>query len=130
VLVDAPCSATGTIRRHPDIAWTKKQSDIASLASLQARMLDKAIELVRPGGTIIYCTCSIEPEEGELQIPALLRRNPDVVRRPIAAEEVGGLSEFINENGDLRTLPSQLAAPDPRFSGVDGFFTARLVRRG
>jgi 16S rRNA (cytosine967-C5)-methyltransferase len=130
VLVDAPCSATGTIRRHPDIAWTKKQSDIASLASLQARMLDKAIELVRPGGTIIYCTCSIEPEEGELQIPALLRRNPDVARRPIAAEEVGGLSEFINENGDLRTLPSQLAAPDPRFSGVDGFFTARLVRRG
>jgi 16S rRNA (cytosine967-C5)-methyltransferase len=130
VLVDAPCSATGTIRRHPDVAWTKKQSDIASLANVQARMLDKAIELVRPGGTIIYCTCSIEPEEGELQVPALLRRNPDVARQPIAAEEVGGFSEFINEYGDLRTLPSQLAASEARFAGIDGFFATRLVRRG
>jgi 16S rRNA (cytosine967-C5)-methyltransferase len=129
VLVDAPCSATGTIRRHPDVAWTKKQSDIASLAALQTRMLDKAFELVKPGGTIIYCSCSIEPEEGELQIPALLRRNPDVIRQPISAEEVGGCSEFINENGDLRTLPSYLAAPDPRLAGVDGFFAARLMRR-
>ncbi len=130
VLVDAPCSATGTVRRHPDIAWTKKQSDIASLALLQTRMLDKAFELVRPGGMIVYCSCSIEPEEGELQIPAFLRRNPDVMRQPIRAEEVGGCQEFVNENGDLRTLPSHLAAPDPRLSGVDGFFAARLVRRG
>jgi len=129
VLVDAPCSATGTIRRHPDIAWTKKQNDILSLAALQTRMLDKAFELVKPGGTILYCTCSIEPEEGELQIPAFLRRNPDVMRQPIAAEEVGGCVEFINENGDLRTLPSYLAAPDPRLAGVDGFFAARLIRR-
>lgn len=129
VLVDAPCSATGTIRRHPDVAWTKKQSDIASLAAIQARMLDKAFELVKPGGTIVYCTCSLEPEEGELQIPALLRRNPDLMRQPIGADEVGGCPEFINEAGDLRTLPSHLAAPDPRLSGVDGFFAARLLRR-
>jgi 16S rRNA (cytosine967-C5)-methyltransferase len=129
VLVDAPCSSTGTIRRHPDVAWTKKQSDIATLSALQARMLDKAFELVRPGGTIIYCTCSIEPEEGELQIPALLRRNPDVMRQPISAEEVGGFPEFISESGDLRTLPSYLAGPDPRLAGVDGFFAARLIRR-
>ncbi len=130
VLVDAPCTATGTIRRHPDIAWTKKQSDIASLAVLQTRMLDKAFELVKPGGMIVYCSCSIEPEEGELQIPAFLRRNPDVMRQPIRAEEVGGCHEFVNENGDLRTLPSHLTAPDPRLSGVDGFFAARLIRRG
>jgi 16S rRNA (cytosine967-C5)-methyltransferase len=129
VLVDAPCTGTGTIQRHPDIAWTKKQSDIATLAGLQARMLDKAFELVKPGGTIVYCTCSLEPEEGELQIPAFLRRNPDVVRQPIGAEEIGGCDEFISESGDLRTLPSQLAGPDPRLAGVDGFFAARLIRR-
>jgi 16S rRNA (cytosine967-C5)-methyltransferase len=129
VLVDAPCTSTGTIRRHPDVAWTKKQSDIASLASLQARMLDKSFELVKPGGTIIYCVCSLEPEEGELQIPAFLRRNPDVMRQPITADEVGGAHEFITENGDLRTLPSHLAHSDSRFSGVDGFFAARLIRR-
>jgi 16S rRNA (cytosine967-C5)-methyltransferase len=78
---------------------------------------------------IVYCSCSIEPEEGELQIPAFLRRNPDVMRQPIRAEEVGGCHEFVNENGDLRTLPSHLAAPDPRLAGVDGFFAARLIRR-
>lgn len=129
VLVDAPCTSTGTIRRHPDVAWTKKQSDVASLAALQTRMLDKSFELVKPGGTIVYCVCSLEPEEGELQIPALLRRNPDVARQPITAAEVGGCLEFINESGDLRTLPSHLVASDARFAGVDGFFAARLIRR-
>ncbi|HEY5225327.1 MAG TPA: transcription antitermination factor NusB [Methylovirgula sp.] len=129
VLLDAPCSATGTIRRHPDVAWTKKPSDLTKLALMQTRMLDKAIELVRPGGTIIYCTCSIEPEEGEQQIATLLRRNPDIVRLPITKEEVGGLGELINANGEVRTLPSHLPAEDPRLAGLDGFFIARLVRR-
>ena len=76
VLLDAPCLGTGTLRRHPDIAWTKKPGDLANLVALQSRLLDKAVELTRPGGTIVYCTCSIEPEEGEAQIAALLRRNP------------------------------------------------------
>ncbi len=130
VLLDAPCLATGTIRRHPDIAWTKRASDIAALAAVQSRMLDKAVALVKPGGAIVYCTCSLEPEEGELQIASLLRRNPDVLRSPIAPAEVGDMADVINENGELRTLPSHLPADDPRLAGLDGFFAARLVRRG
>jgi 16S rRNA (cytosine967-C5)-methyltransferase len=130
ILLDAPCSATGTIRRHPDIAWTKKAADITALAAVQSRMLDKAVELSRPGGVIVYCSCSLEPEEGELQISALLRRNPDVLRSPILSAEVGGVPGVINDNGELRTLPSHLPAADPRLSGLDGFFAARLTRRG
>ncbi|WPP03101.1 transcription antitermination factor NusB [Methylocella tundrae] len=130
VLLDAPCLATGTIRRHPDIAWIKKATDVATLAAVQSRMLDKAVELVKPGGVIVYCTCSLEPEEGELQISALLRRNPDVLRSPILPGEVGEVAGVINQNGELRTLPSHLPADDPRLSGLDGFFAARLMRRG
>lgn len=130
VLVDAPCLGTGTLRRHPDIAWTKKPGDLAALTALQTRLLDRAVDLTRPGGTIVYCTCSLEPEEGEAQIAALLRRNPDVTRRPIAADEVGGLPQLVNPQGDLRSLPSYLAAEDPRFAGLDGFFASRLVRQG
>jgi 16S rRNA (cytosine967-C5)-methyltransferase len=129
VLLDAPCLATGTMRRHPDIAWTKKQGDLVKLTALQARMLDKAAALTRPGGTILYCTCSLEPEEGELQIAALLRRNPDVARVPIEPAEVGELTEIIDANGDLRTLPSHLHGPDARLAGLDGFFAARLMLR-
>ena len=130
VLLDAPCLGTGTLRRHPDIAWTKKPGDLAGLVALQARLLDKAVELTRPGGTIVYCTCSIEPEEGEAQIAGLLRRNPDVARAPIAAADVGGMSEIINAQGELRSLPCHMPDPEPRFAGLDGFFAARLTRRG
>lgn len=130
ILVDAPCLATGTIRRHPDAAWIKKPRDIAALAALQARLLDKAAELVKPGGMIVYCTCSLEPEENELQISALLRRTPNIMRVPIEPAEVGGLPELINSNGELRTLPSHLPAAEPRLSGLDGFFAARLLRHG
>ncbi len=129
ILLDAPCLGTGTLRRHPDIAWTKKPGDLANLVALQARLLDKAVELTRPGGTIVYCTCSIEPEEGEAQIATLLRRNPDVMRSPITPEEVGGLA-ILNAQGELRSLPSHLPDPAPRFAGLDGFFAARLTRRG
>jgi 16S rRNA (cytosine967-C5)-methyltransferase len=130
ILVDAPCLGTGTLRRHPDIAWTKKPGDLAALTALQSRLLDKAVEMTVPGGTIVYCTCSIEPEEGEIQIAALLRRNPDVMRSPIGASEIGGLTELINAQGELRSLPSHLPGPEPRFAGIDGFFAARLKRRG
>ncbi|WP_158810922.1 RsmB/NOP family class I SAM-dependent RNA methyltransferase [Beijerinckia sp. L45] len=129
VLLDAPCLGTGTLRRHPDIAWIKKPGDLVALTALQGRLLDKAVEMTVPGGTIVYCTCSIEPEEGEMQIAALLRRNPDVMRSPIEAAEIGGLSELINSQGEIRSLPSHLPGPEPRFAGIDGFFAARLKRR-
>jgi len=128
-VLDAPCAATGTIRRHPDVAWTKRQGDLATLGEAQAKLLDKAVALTRPGGTIVYCTCSLEPEEGEAQIAALLRRNPDVRRIPISPAEVGGLDECLNPLGELRALPCHLQGPEPRLSGLDGFFAARLERR-
>ena len=130
VLLDAPCTATGTIRRHPDVAWTKRPGDLAPLIKLQAALLDKAIALARRGGAIVYCVCSLEPEEGEAQIAAVLRRNPDVRRLPVAAEEIGGLRECLTPSGDLRTLPCHLWGDNPRRSGMDGFFAARLVKAG
>jgi len=130
VLLDAPCSATGTIRRHPDVAWIKRPGDLAALVRLQAELIDKAIALTRAGGAIVYCVCSLEPEEGEAQIAAALRRNPDVRRLPIAPDEIGGLTECLTAAGDLRTLPSCLWTDNPRRSGLDGFFAARLVKRG
>ena len=129
VLLDAPCTATGTMRRHPDVGWTKRASDITTLSALQSRMLDRAASLLRPGGRLVYCTCSIEPEEGEAQIAALLRRNPDLVRSPILAEEIGSLPDSINAQGELRTLPCHLARLDPPMAGLDGFFAVRLIRR-
>jgi 16S rRNA (cytosine967-C5)-methyltransferase len=129
ILLDAPCSSTGTIRRHPDVAWTKRASDVATLASMQSKMLDRALSLLKRGGRMVYCTCSLEPEEGEAQITSLLRRNPDVARMPIEAAEIGGLAECLTPNGDLRTLPTHLWTDDPRLSGLDGFFAARLERR-
>ena len=129
-LIDAPCLATGTVRRHPDVAWTKRPSDLAQVVKLQAQLLDKAIALTRPGGAIVYCTCSLEPEEGEAQIAAVLRRNPDVRRSPIGSHEIGGLAECLTPSGELRTLPCHLWGDDPRRAGLDGFFAARLVKAG
>ena len=130
VLLDAPCSATGTIRRHPDVAWTKRASDIVALGKAQSELLDRAVALTKPAGVLVYCVCSLEPEEGEQQITDLLRRNPDVSRVPIEASEIGGLGECVTALGDLRTLPCHLAADTPRQSGLDGFFAARLKKRG
>ena len=130
VLLDAPCAATGTIRRHPDVAWIKKTGDLAPLVKLQAQLLDKATALTRPGGVLVYCACSLEPEEGEAQIAPILRRNPDVRRLPIEPQEVGGLAECLTPSGDLRTLPSHLWGDNPRRSGLDGFFAARLIKAG
>ena len=129
VLLDAPCSATGTIRRHPDVPWLRGgASDLSQLTALQQRLLDRAAALVKPGGRIVYCVCSLEPEEGEAQIAALLARNPQMARAPLAASDVFGHAEFLNADGDLRTLPPMLPDPDPRWGGMDGFFAARLVR--
>jgi 16S rRNA (cytosine967-C5)-methyltransferase len=128
VLLDAPCSSTGTIRRHPDVPWIKREADISGLTSLQQRLLDRAAALVKPGGTLIYCVCSMEPEEGLDQVTAFLQREGALRRRPISAAEVGGLSELLTPAGDLRSLPSHLPATDSRLSGLDGFYAARLER--
>ncbi len=128
VLLDAPCSSTGTIRRHPDVPWLKRESDIAALARVQARLLDHALSLTERGGTLIYCTCSLEPEENEHIVSGLLARDPGVRRSPIIAREVSGQDAFISAEGDLRTLPNQLPDPDSRFAGLDGFYAARLEK--
>jgi len=129
VLPDAPCASTGTIRRHPDIPWLKREADITALAALQSWLIDRAVALTRPGGTLVYCTCSLDPEECEMQIAALIDRNPAVRRQPITPAEVCGLGELVTAEGDLRTLPCHLPDPDPRMAGLDGFYAARLVRR-
>jgi 16S rRNA (cytosine967-C5)-methyltransferase len=128
VLLDAPCSATGTIRRHPDIPWLKRESDIATLAALQRRLLARAVELTKPGGLLVYCTCSLEPDEGVEPVTELLARDSRLRRRPIAASDVHGLSELVDSAGDLRTLPSQLPDSNPQMGGLDGFYACRLER--
>jgi 16S rRNA (cytosine967-C5)-methyltransferase len=126
VLVDAPCSATGTIRRHPDVAWLKQEADIEALCALQMRLLRKAVALLKPGGTLVYCTCSLEPEEGEQAIARLLEAESGLARVPIEASEIGGLTELLTPEGAIRTLPCHLPHDDPRLGGMDGFYTARL----
>jgi 16S rRNA (cytosine967-C5)-methyltransferase len=128
VLIDAPCTSTGTIRRHPDIAWLKQEGDLAGLVDLQRRLLSHAVDLVVPGGIIVFCTCSLEPEEGEDQITELLAREPRLRRQPIDSAEFPGLEGLVNANGDVRTLPGFWPNTDPRLSGMDGFFASRLVR--
>jgi len=128
VLLDAPCSSTGTIRRHPEIPYTKSEADIEALATLQAAMLDRTKAWVKPGGTLVYCTCSLEKAEGEDRIEDFLAGNEDFVRRAVAADEIGGLAEAITDKGDVRTLPF-MAFPDSDCVGLDGFFIARLQRK-
>jgi 16S rRNA (cytosine967-C5)-methyltransferase len=128
ILVDAPCTSTGTIRRHPDVAWLRQEADIAALSALQKRLLQKAVALLKPGGTLVYCTCSLEPEEGEQAISTLLATESGLRRQPIEAAEVAGLSEIVTPQGDLRTLPCHLPHDDPRLAGLDGFYAARLVK--
>jgi len=125
VLLDAPCSATGTIRRHPDLPHIKDETQIAELSSLQARLLDHAAGLVREGGMLVYCTCSLEPEEGEMRVARFLEDNSNFTRSPITPAELAGEKQFINAEGDLRTHPAMTTGGEP---GLDGFFAARLLR--
>ncbi len=124
ILLDAPCSATGTIRRHPDTGYLKSPKDIEGLTSIQNRLLKQASEMLQIGGTLIYCTCSIQKNEGEHQIEAFLNANPHFTRTPITPLEIGDYKELINENGDLRILPHHLSSQ----GGMDGFFVSRLMR--
>lgn len=124
VLLDAPCSATGTFRRHPDVLWTSRPGDIAALAQTQARMLDAAATQVKPGGRLTYCVCSLEPEEGEAQIAPFLARRPEMRLDPIGEGEGGAPAVALRPDGVLRLLPSM----SPPIGGLDGFFVARFVR--
>lgn len=128
VLLDAPCSSTGTIRRHPDIPWSKQSSDIAALSGVQSQLIERALALAKADGTIVYCTCSLEPQENEDVVSAFLARHDDVRRAPITASEVFGRAEFVSQAGDLRTLPCQLPDADSRLAGLDGFYAARLKK--
>ncbi len=124
ILLDAPCTATGTVRRHPDILWSKRPENLAHLVRHQRDLLDAAIARLAPGGALVYAVCSLEPEEGPEQIEAALNRHPGLARREIAAEELGGLPLRPTVEGDLRTLPSDLGDQ----GGMDGFFIGRLTR--
>jgi 16S rRNA (cytosine967-C5)-methyltransferase len=116
VLLDAPCAATGIIRRHPDIPYLRKPEQIAELSALQHSLLLKAASLLRPGGTLIYCTCSLETEEGE---DHLLRLPPNLNLLPLDSGQFALRPEWLDAQGCLRTLPNQ---------GLDGFFAMRLGR--
>lgn len=129
VLLDAPCSATGTIRRHPDILHLKRKDDTRERVALQRRLLERAVRLLRPGGVLVYCTCSLEPEEGEDVIAAFLKSQDAMARNPIRPGEADITADWLTPAGDLRTLPCHLRHADLALSGMDGFFAARLVRR-
>ena len=125
VLLDAPCSATGTIRRHPDVARIKTAAEVAKLAAVQARLLAAAVQMVRPGGLLVYCACSLQPEEGPHIVDSLIAAGAPVARVPIDAVECGGWDEVLTSSGELRTLPCHLGGE----GGIDGFYAARLQRR-
>ncbi len=122
VLVDAPCTATGTLRRHPDILLAKQAGDVPAMAHIQSKILDNALNLLKPGGMLVYCTCSLQPEEGEVQAREFASRHDIVSLLPIRPDEVSGLSEILTPEGYVRTLPCQLA----EYGGWDGFFVARF----
>lgn len=126
ILLDAPCSATGTIRRHPDVSHLKTAKDLPGLLSIQAAILDNAFDMLMPGGILVYCTCSLQKAEGEAQIARLLSSRPDALRLPVNKAELGGSDEFITPEGDLRILPFHMAA----IGGMDGFFISRLTKAG
>ena len=126
VLLDTPCTATGTIRRHPDILHGRRPADVARLAGLQGRLLARAAAMAAPGGLLVYASCSLQPEECERQVDAFLAAAPDFARLPVRPGELAGVGEAITTAGDLRTLPCHWA----KDGGMDGFYAARLRHLG
>lgn len=126
VLLDAPCTATGTVRRHPDVIWLKQPQDLESLVAVQRRILENAAVMLAVGGTLIYCTCSIQKAEGEHQIESFLQSETakGLTRKPFTADEIGDVNGALTEQGELRLLPSYLTA----LGGIDGFYAVRLVK--
>ena len=117
VLLDAPCSASGIVRRHPDVRWLRRESDIAQLAVIQARLLTALWAVLKPGGRLLYCTCSVFKAEGDGQIQTFLGRNTDAVLLP----SPGHLLPLNPENGKVR--------PDNPYGDHDGFYYALLEKR-
>ena len=132
ILLDAPCSGTGTMRRHPEIAWTNSPKIITRLVKQQKRLLRAAYRLLAQGGTLIYCVCSLEPEEGIDIINHFLKEYPHMQRHPIQPDEVGAMNHILTPLGDIRSLPfhqpQKSCAPGPQ-GGMDGFYSARLIRK-
>lgn len=124
ILLDAPCTATGTIRRNPDVLHLKTPRDMEGLLSIQERILENAFAMLNVGGILIYCTCSLQKAEGEAQIQQLFERHENAMKLPIMSEEIGGIDEAVTENGDLRILPYHRAA----LGGMDGFFISRITK--
>jgi len=130
ILIDAPCSSTGTVRRHPDIPWTKSAADIEKLAGVQRKLLEAAIELAQPGGRVVFSNCSLDPVEGEQLVDALLKDRADIEIDPVRADEFSWAAPFVTSEGFLRTTPADLDLGNLAISGMDGFFAARFLRRG
>lgn len=130
ILLDAPCSSTGTIRRHPDVLWTKSPEEITALAKLQFQLLEKSKDFLKPGGTFVFSNCSLLKEEGEDLLSRATKQFDDLIVDPIKPEEINGLEACINGQGALRTLPFHLAhAAQDNLSGLDGFFACRFIKR-
>ena len=126
VLIDAPCTSTGTMRRHPDVAWTKSPDDVLQLARIQFELLDAAVRLVKPGGLIIYANCSLLKAEGELLLKRWLAGRNDIVVEAVTEERDGALAAFADSDGFLRTNALSFTHENAGLSGMDGFFAARL----
>lgn len=126
ILLDAPCSATGTFRRHPEVLWNRSARDIAGRVTLQQALLTNAFRCLAPGGTLIYCVCSLEPAEGEQQVTWALDALPGLELWPIAPGEMTGLEQAVSAEGLIRTHPAM--SPGNGNAGMDGFFVARFRR--
>lgn len=124
VLFDAPCTATGTIRRHPDLPWIKSAADVTYCERAAAELLAAAADMVEAGGLLVFAVCSLEREEGVEQVEDFLRQRNDFEREKLGPADLFGRSEWISAKGDLRTLPCHLAER----GGMDGFYAARLRR--
>jgi 16S rRNA (cytosine967-C5)-methyltransferase len=124
VLLDAPCTATGTIRHQPDILHLKEPKDQEKLVLLQRRLLLNAVKMLKPGGTLVYCTCSIQKAEGEKQVDWILSQGLPLHLSPITPEEIAGIAELLTERGEIRALPCHWK----ELGGIDGFFIARFLR--
>ncbi|MFB9953371.1 RsmB/NOP family class I SAM-dependent RNA methyltransferase [Rhizobium puerariae] len=126
ILLDAPCSSTGTTRRHPDVLWTKGPEDIAKLAALQERMLRHVVTLVRPGGILVFSNCSLDPSEGEDLVARVLKAHPRLKRLPVDPKDWPGLEEAVSPLGEFRTTPAMLPGDENSVGGMDGFFASVL----
>ena len=124
VLIDAPCTATGTIRHQPDVLWLKEPRDQEKLAGLQRRLLLNALDMLKPGGTLVFCTCSLQKAEGEGQTTWLLQQNLPLRLKPITPEELPGAADMFTARGELRCLPQHWA----ELGGIDGFYAVRFEK--